>query len=837
MPRRCQFVFAIAFLFKLACSTAAQEYVAPLLAPASGADGVASESERLPPPEALPSPLEGMGPGTSTAFANPAATTFRDAVASAGGATAAEELPVPVEALNQMPLPDIAASAIVPSLSSSEGTARLVRGDEVIVLSNSALRNSGVLNMALQNSATLARSYHALQAETLRIQEFAFEVQQADAAARVYESRALALATAPATDGNDAERKKAAVDAAKQMSKEMAARATTLRNDSYALIAAQAWAEAQFEMDLWSYGVNGAKVGAVTRAGESSAAVVGAEPARYVMVQAIGNVPQNNLGYSRTVVYHTGELGATTVPSEYLLPLPVEANDLFYNKSASNYVQRAPDGWMVPLTADAGVNPVIQFLAEPQGHIYHDTGFVVDGEDAETNFAENVSLASRRDPGAGQTFVTSFVENDEGFTRLPLVDLALNAQALDVGGGNSLQFFTVANNDIRNDVFALNSIGARVYNRSLGSFFEGWSLLVGRKQSVFGDLAATPAGVEGNRSLLGTVNRPGNIAQFAVEAPLSNYVSTRIAIEDPDHDQHDVFYPDLPPGTFTRLNRYPTLATSLDFHDRSKLNRLQVGGLLRSNGYEIDATNQELLATGWGLSAIAQFRRGNAINFVGVAGGEGIGEYLEGVRYSVVSSPAINSIESIAAYGAYAGRSMFLYDECNRQVAVINAAYGYALQENPEIGSEDPNRKLHQAWINYTRFFGDNMGVGVEYQYGYREAVTADVGEDHRVMMVISLRSAEQKASTRVDSNSYSANIPAPREFPPGIAAPVLGTPEGIAEPVLGTAAGAAPTAQPAATAATSYVVQGSGATVDGRPIEEVVSQYQLGGAAFQQGL
>jgi hypothetical protein len=849
MPRLCQFVFAIALLFKLACATTAQEFVSPLLAPAGGADGAASEGETLPPPEALPSPLEGMGAGSSSVFANPAATTFNEAVASAGGVVA-EEIPVPVEALNQMPLPDIAVSAAVPTLSSSEGTARLVRGDEVVVLSNSALRNSGVLNMALQNSATLAQSYHALQAETLRIQERAFEVRQAEAAARVYGERAAtaanaaAEAVAEAAAGTDpVARERAASEtvraaAERRVASEMAGRAEALREASYDAFAAQARAEAQFEMDLWSYGVNGAKVGTVTRAGEPSAAVVGGEPARYVMVQAIGNAPQNNLGYSRTVVYHTGELGATTVPSEYLLPLPVEANDLFYNKSASNYVQRAPDGWMVPLTADAGINPVVQLLATPQGQIYHDTGFVFGGDGKETNFAENVSLESRRDPEAGQTYVTSFVEGNDGFTKFPLVDVAANAQAMDVGGGNSLQFFTVANNDLRNDVFAVQSVGGRLYNRNVGSFFEGWSLVVGRKQSIFGDLAATPAGLEANRSLLGTVNRPDGIAQFAVETPLSNYVSTRLAIEDPSpgRKQNDVSYPDLPAGTFTRLNRYPTLATSLDFHDRSKLNRLQLAGLLRSNGYEINATNQEFFATGWGLSAIAQFQRGNGVNFVGVAGGEGIGQYLEGIQYSVVSSPAISSIESIAAYGAYAGRSMWLYDECNRQVAVINAAYGYALQENPQTGDDD-NRKLHQAWINYTRFFGDNLGVGVEYQYGYREAVSADVGEDHRVMMVVSLRTAETKASTRVDSNSYSANIPGPRRLPPGIAEPVLGTPEGIAEPVLGMAPGAATTARPAATAATSYVVQGSGATVDGRPIEEVVSQYQLGGAAFQQGL
>lgn len=462
---------------------------------------------------------------------------------------------------------------------------------------------------------------------------------------------------------------------------------------------------------------------------------------------------------------------------------------------------------MIPLTADATKNPVLQTLVSPRGSIYYDTGFVSTAS-PESNFAENVSLSSRRDPAAGQTFFADTADA-ETFPLRPELDVAMNAQAMDVGGGNSLQFFSVLNNDLDNNSLDVSSMGARLYNRRLGSYFEGWSLVAGLKQSVFGELAMTPSGVNQNRSLLGTVNRRDNIAQFSVEAPYSDYLSGKIGIEDPDHQQTDVFYGETFPPGVTKLNRYPTLATSLDLHDRAKINRLQLGGLVRSNGYEVNATQQEFFATGWGLSAIAQFSRGNSTNFLGVVGGEGVGQYMEGIQYSVVSDPAINSIESISALGAYIGRSMWFYDERSKPIAAINAAYGYSLQEDTDIVGVDSNRKLHQTWINYTRFFGERLAVGVEYQYGYREVVSGDVGEDHRAMMVVSLRTSPPKTSTRVEHHAFSPTLA--RSDTQELTAPFQ--------------------------ASNSVEMQSNSATISGRPIEEVVGQYQRGGAAFQQGL
>lgn len=661
-----------------------------------------------------------------------------------------ERLP-PAAIVEHLPLPDVAPSAIN-AFSPHERRVDLVRGNEVVGLSNAALRNSGLFKMALANSPELAQSFHRLETHTLRLQQLNFQMSQGIA--------------------NDVEME-------------------TLGKVRLEVFAEQIRAQHQFEQDMWTYGFNGAKIGTVT----SLVTPTSSHPDHFVMIKAIGASPSNNLGYTRTHVYPNGEFGVTTVPSEYLLPLPVEPNDLFYDKSSASVVQRSPDGVMIPLADDPATNPVIQVLASPQGLVYYDTGFV----SPNSNFAEGVSLDGSDDHRAGQTFLSNATGSFQDFVNF---DLGMNVQMMDVGAGNSLQLFAVANNDLDTHQFGVSSLGVRAYNREAGSAFEGSSLVVGQKQSIFGETSATPAGLTTGRTLVGTVNRVNNVAQIGVVVPFSNLVTWKCAIEDPNHDQTDVYYAPSPMG-FTKLNRWPTLATNLVIEDKSENRMLQLGGLIRSNGYESNVTSEEFFETGWGLSAIAAVRQSNSMNFAGIAGGDGVGRYVQGIQYSAAADPSAGSIDGLAGIGAFVGRQAWWYDECNNPIAVCNAAYGYSLMEDPGIVGLDANRKLHQAWINYTRFIGDRFGIGVEYQYGFREVASGDAGEDHRLMMVVSVRSAPTKQSTQVQS--YVAT--------PG---------------VLGDEHGAA-----AAVEELNVI----GATVNGRPIEDVVSQSQLGGSAFQQGL
>jgi hypothetical protein len=729
----------------------------------------------------LPPPLKALGP--------PSPQEVESALGRETKITSrAERLP-PAMAIEELPLPNIAPSAILP-FSLQERRAELIRRNEVVTLSNSALRNSGVFEMALRNSPTLARSYHNLEAQSLRVQQLSFQV----AKERDREAETM----------NRAQRDPQMSDAMKnQLMMEARAQTTNVQAALDLTVLEQMRAEAQFEDELWNVGVNGAKIGTVTSMARPSAV----ESDKFVMVKSIGNSPADNLGYSRTQVYHTGELGPTTVPSEYLLPFTVAPNDLFYEKGASYNTQRAPDGLMIPLSDNSATNPVLQILGAPQGYLYYDTGFNQNVNVNGTNFAEGVSLDSRRDHGAGQTFV--FNNGGGSIQDFANFDLAANAQVMDIGGGNSLQFFTAANNYFNNNQFSVSTIGVRAYNRTIGSVFEGWSLVAGAKQSIFGETAATPAGLLANRTLVGTVNRGlNNISQIGVVAPLSDLITWKFAVEDPVHAQPDVFYQSAAPGGFTRLNRWPTFATSIVLQDKATSNSLQLGALLRSNGFESNSTSEEFFETGWGLSAIAQFRSNNSMNFLGVAGGEGVGRYIQGIQYAAAANVTAGTIDSLRAAGAYIGRQTWWYDECNNPIAVCNIAYGYSLMENPDLVTLDPNRKLHQAWINYTRFIGDRLGVGLEWQYGFREVGSGNVGEDHRFTLVFSVRSAPTQKSTQVQNY---------------VADPVTG--RGGLDEGLGAPSGAMNALQP------------MGATINGRPVEDVVSQYQLGGSAFQQGL
>jgi hypothetical protein len=242
---------------------------------------------------------------------------------------------------------------------------------------------------------------------------------------------------------------------------------------------------------------------------------------------------------------------------------------------------------------------------------------------------------------------------------------------------------------------------------------------------------------------------------------------------------------------------------------------LHLGGLVRDLGFESNATGAEFFELGWGLSAIAELHRGNSAYFCGIAHGDGVGDYVEGIQRSAVADA--NGIHLISGLGLFAGRQTLWYDDFGQPRAELDMAYGYSLMENPAILGGKANHKLHQAWINYTRFLGDRVGVGAEYQYGFREVGSGNVGEDHRILFMVAIRSAPKKESTAVASFVRDRDtVPKvdPARIGPGI--------DSDLPPVLAPGAAAVPPVE---------------ATIDGRPIQDVVNQYQRGGPAFRQGL
>ncbi|MEM7478140.1 MAG: hypothetical protein AAF483_24400, partial [Planctomycetota bacterium] len=645
--------------------------------------------------------------------------------------------------------------AAVPSQTTRARSARLERGNQVFEISNDAFRRSGVLERAIRETPELARSFSQYEDSAMQTEELKFQTQaQVDASALSFE------------EGYER------VDNAMRVQQAAA-------ND--------------FESALWETGFNGAKVAAVSSTTNTASGI----RRGFVLLDSIGFLGSDNLGYSYTTITSIGEIGATYVPSEYLLPLPQDPNDLFYRQADSAFTQRAPDGWMLMLSEDKTINPIVQALASARYGITHDSGFV--NTKTAGTFAEKVDLNSKRANAAGQSmFVFRPDDNTMGDFMLPL-DAALNLQVMDIGGGTTGQIFATGNNDFDLNRLNVETFGFRAYVRQRGALFEGWSLVAGSKQSLFGAIELKPQGLDGDRSLVGTVDAQENRSQLSIGGPLTNMLSLNLAVEDPT--VNDYSYSGLASGDVTVLKRWPTIAGNLTLTSPDTDEKVVLGALYRPIAYEVNSTRLEQYANGWGLNAIAKVNFLNGTNFIGFAGGNGVGSYIRGINNSIVGSPT--TVETLYGYGAFAGRQVILHDSNNDPTAELNLAYGYGMMENPKTFAGPTNRKYHQLWGNYFKYFGDRFGVGAEYQYGFREDTTGDIGENHRVSFLIALRTQKTQKTTKVAE--FETMAQGVSDFEPDV------MPESAYAP--------------------------SGATLDGQPLRSIIGQSQSGGAAFRQGL
>ncbi len=570
---------------------------------------------------------------------------------------------------------------------------QLTRGSQVLEINRDALYRSGLFDAALSASPELMGAMQAMQSAELRRNRLVFERQKALAA-------------------NDAELAGAIENEAQKAHNQFLA-----LSDNFALA-------------LQRIGVNGAQVAEVAT-DESQG------PKQHVLVEAISNEPGNDFGYATRRVMPNGELGITTVPSEYLLPTPVDANDVFFHNAYAT--QRLQDGVMLNVTDEAKKNPIARITGMPRFGVSFDTG----RQTGNGNFARNVSLLGSNDPASGQT---SFLQTG-GRAETPF-DLLLDTQILDVGG-HTLQFYVDANNDQNVEQLETEHLGFRAYNRQRGSLFEGWMLVIGQSHSLFSQVALRPDSIHSSSTLIGTGDRTNtNLPQLAVHIPVVDDVKWRIAIEDPYNG--DLFQA-TGSNLQNTLTRWPTVATNIGWTDTVCHHALQFAGIARNLGFQ-DTIGAEHFGTAWGLSATGKIGRSSGGGFFfGVSGGDGVGDYVQGVRYSGIAGPgALNTLQGV---GTFCGFQEVTRDWSGKTISEFNAAYGYSWMETPALLSSTTDQKFQQAWVNYLRFFSDYMALGFEYQYGRREVASGDQGENHRFLMLLALRTAPPKQSTFVSAS------------------------------------------------------------------------------------
>jgi hypothetical protein len=274
------------------------------------------------------------------------------------------------------------------------------------------------------------------------------------------------------------------------------------------------------------------------------------------------------------------------------------------------------------------------------------------------------------------------------------------------------------------------------------------NVLAGKYWTAWGDEGTIP------KSLLVDAFPTGAIAEqtpaqlrFAVPFE-SGWVAT-MAIQEPTSDDFAVS------TDAVDLQRAPELAGRLRYFDDDFFS-VSFGGLLRFMGQETPNGDEDF-TTGWGLSATARMRvvEDGAL-MMGVVGGQGISGAIVGMSDTFAAAPSANGeLEALANYGMYGG---FQYHWTDFAYSTI--AYGIAQGEGNSI-DEDETQTAQNGWINLIYRVSEGFAFGLEYQYGERELVNDDSGDNHRFSLVVALTAAPKTQST-----AATTAAPAPAAMP-----------------------------------------------------------------------
>lgn len=425
--------------------------------------------------------------------------------------------------------------------------------------------------------------------------------------------------------------------------------------------------------------------------------------------------------------------------SEELLPAANEANDLFHAQLDPTDL-RMGAAW-TPLTTLLAVGAPessqdiwSRFGALPNFGAAFDSGFVDGG------VFDARKIAPGKHPAAGQT---RFTGGD--FQEVP-VSLLFDNQVrnLEVLGAEQVQVYLEANNHFQMDRLRLEHLYARAWNG------ERLTIGAGKTYSLFSTGGVSPATLSQASTLVGTggLDKEGR-AQLRLQRSVASGggLGMGVAIEDPYAGDF------VPPGGATTLTRWPTLAGNLLLKGDNDVDWLQLSALVRTLGFQ-DSAGVEHFETAWGLSAYArlatiidQDRVGGF--FVGIAGGEGVGQYVHGVGTSAVFDSGFDRFSTVEGLGAYIGYQRQWVTAGNWEMGA-NLAYGYAMLDAPAFMPALTNEELHQAWANLIVYPNKNVAIGLEYHYGDRETLAAGNGENHRFMLVVALTTGKaETASTR----------------------------------------------------------------------------------------
>ncbi|MEO1528287.1 MAG: hypothetical protein AAFX06_22930 [Planctomycetota bacterium] len=450
---------------------------------------------------------------------------------------------------------------------------------------------------------------------------------------------------------------------------------------------------------------------------------------------------------------------------KFSLPAPDNPNDLFYSPQTNSNATRMGLARMVRTDLFAEVIDFTDIFANvrvtPSFGAFYDTR-TVESEDA-NSFNIGTIPTERLITDGQTTFVGS---NDVNQVDLlapttVLVDTEVeNAVVPLIMREGQLQFMLEANNFRRFDDLSLRHLYARVWNKGT------LSVLGGKTQSLFSIRGLAPAALDPDSQLIGTSDLGNeNRVQFRLQRNFASEgrgYAWGIGIEDPLFTDFAVAE-----TIGTTLRRWPTIASNMTFVGQNQIDRIQFASLIRSFGMQRSSDNTERWKTAWGLSAFAS--KGLLIDccsqttiFLGVAGGEGVGNYINGVSTAAVFDSSTQSLTLLDGFGTYTGLKHHREMRNGWQLDA-NLAYGYATMNTIAGMDDDSNEHLHQAWVNMFVRPNEQLAIGLEWQHGRRLTRADGNGDNNRFFFGIQLTTkapadAESDAMTVGASNLMTFN-------------------------------------------------------------------------------
>jgi hypothetical protein len=415
-------------------------------------------------------------------------------------------------------------------------------------------------------------------------------------------------------------------------------------------------------------------------------------------------------------------LAASVVPASDFMPPPANPKNMFFNET------RLADTNLGAGTRIAGTGAMFRAVATGSVHMFYDTGNV--GGAASLDPA-SIAIGGASARGAGSFNATNF-----GGELLFDLNIPLFSSGSEGVERDQAQAF-VETDFVDGDLRVRNAYGRVSYatlNVLAGSYWTTW-----------GDEGTIPKSLNSDDTFPVGANTESNVPQLRFAIPTGCHCVTTFAIQDPRSGAISLGPDDVV------LHRYPDLAARIRYFD-GDFASLSLGAIWHVIGRDDFAGNEDF-ESGWGISAATRFRTSPCgALMAGAVVGEGISGSIFGLSDTFAARTDNHDLILLANYGAYLG-----YQHDWSPCLITTAAYGFAQGEGSRT-DPDNTRTVQNAWINAIYKVNYNFAFGLQYEFGDREQNDGDRGENHRIGLVVSIRTGSEKASGESAARSLSAD-------------------------------------------------------------------------------